>query len=159
MDYLWTPWRFAYVSTADKTPGCIFCEKAKQDDREALIVYRGSLCYVLLNLFPYNSGHVMVVPYAHTGELQKLPAPAATEMMQLLQKTEGVLRKVYKPEGMNLGMNIGKFAGAGVADHIHMHALPRWAADTNFVTVVGETRVLPEDLGTTWQKLRQEYHS
>jgi ATP adenylyltransferase len=155
MDYLFTPWRYAYISTAGKTTGCVFCEAAQRDDRDALIVHRGRNCFVILNAFPYTSGHVMIVPYAHLDQLQKLPAEAATEMMSLSQKMEGVLRAAYKPDGINLGMNIGAAAGAGVADHIHMHVLPRWIADSNFVTVLGETRILPEDLKVTWEKLRK----
>ena len=156
MDYLWTPWRYSYIKSADKTPGCVFCDAlALKNDREAFIVYRGEQCYVILNAFPYTSGHVMVVPYAHLDELQKLPAVAANEMMALSQKMETVLRKTYQPDGINLGMNIGKAAGAGVAGHIHMHVLPRWIADSNFMTIVGETRVLPETLETTWERLRK----
>lgn len=107
-----------------------------------------------MNSYPYNSGHVMVIPYAHLDELGKLPVPAAQEMMELCQKVEAALRQVYRPDGINLGMNIGKAAGAGVAGHIHMHILPRWTADSNFMTVVGETRVLPETLETTWERLK-----
>lgn len=154
MDYLWTPWRYAYVSTADKAPGCVFCGRLHQDnDRDALIVHRGDHNFVVLNKFPYTSGHVMVVPYEHVDELRKLSPAVAQEMMSLSQKLEDVLRKEYHPDGVNLGMNIGKAAGAGVAGHIHMHVLPRWVADANFVSVVGETRVLPEALDVTWERL------
>jgi ATP adenylyltransferase len=160
MDYLWTPWRYAYVSTADKAPGCVFCGRLQQtDDREALIVFRGEHNFVVLNKFPYTSGHVMVVPYEHVDELRKLGPEAAQEMMSLSQKLENVLRAVYHPDGINLGMNIGKAAGAGVAGHIHMHVLPRWVADANFVSVVGETRVLPESLDVTWERLHQALNS
>lgn len=156
MDYLWTPWRYAYVSTADKAPGCVFCQCMKEsDDREMLIVHRAKHNFIVLNKFPYTSGHVMIVPYAHLDELRKLPADAAQEMMTLTQKLETVLRDVYRPDGINLGMNIGKAAGAGVAGHIHMHVLPRWVADANFVSVIGETRVLPEALEETWRKIRE----
>jgi ATP adenylyltransferase len=155
MDYLWTPWRYAYVSTAEKTPGCIFCDLPKLgDDVRARIVYRGQNCYIVLNTYPYTPGHVMVVPFAHLDELQKLPVEAADEMIQLSQKMEQVLRQLYKPDGINLGMNIGKAAGAGVAGHIHMHVLPRWVADSNFVSVVGETRILPETLDTTYERIK-----
>src|SRR5206468_3350420 len=116
----------------------------------------GRDCYVVLNSYPYTAGHVMVVPFAHLDELQKLPTEAAHEMMDLGQRMEHVLRHVYKPDGINLGMNIGKAAGAGVAGHIHLHALPRWVADSNFMTVVGEARVLPESLETTWQRIREK---
>jgi ATP adenylyltransferase len=158
MDYLWTPWRFAYMSTAGKTPGCVFCQKvAEQNDERALIVHRGKHCFVILNAFPYTSGHVMVVPFEHTDELQKLSAEAATEMMALTQRLEGILRSLYNPDGLNLGMNVGKAAGAGVAGHIHMHVLPRWVADSNFMTTVGETRILPEALDVTYSRITQEF--
>ncbi len=156
MDYLWTPWRYAYVSATEKTFGCVFCEAPKEkDDEKARIVYRGEYCYVILNAYPYTPGHVMVVPYAHLDELQKLPSDAASEMMRLSQRMETVLRELYRPDGINLGMNIGKAAGAGIAGHIHMHVLPRWVADANFVSVVGETRVLPETLDVTWGRMRE----
>lgn len=155
MDYLWTPWRYAYVTGAEKATGCIFCDAPKLgDDEKARIVYRGHDCYIILNTFPYTPGHVMIVPYAHLDELRKLPSQAANEMMDLSQRMETVLRQQYHPDGINLGMNIGKAAGAGVAGHIHMHELPRWVADSNFLSVVGETRVLPETLDVTWKKIR-----
>jgi len=157
MDYLWTPWRFAYVTTASAASGCIFCDLPKLgDDTKARIVHRGKHCFIILNTFPYTPGHSMIVPYAHLDELQNLPTDAAQEMMELSQKMESVLRTLYKPDGINLGMNIGKAAGAGVAGHIHMHILPRWVADGNFMTVVGETRVLPESLDMTYQRIRSE---
>jgi len=158
MDYLWTPWRYAFVSTAHNLVGCLFCELPKLSDEEARIVHRGQHCFVVLNAFPYTSGHVMIVPYEHLDQLQKLSPEASQEMMGLCQKTEGVLRDVYGPEGVNLGMNIGKAAGAGIAGHIHMHALPRWLADANFMTVVGETRVLPESLDQTWNRLHTAFN-
>jgi len=155
MDYIWTPWRYAYVTAAQKTAECIFCDLPKSgDDEKAFIVYRGQLCYIVLNTFPYTPGHVMIVPFAHLDELQKLPADAAQEMMELSQRMEHVLRQLYNPDGINLGMNIGKAAGAGVAGHIHMHVLPRWVADANFLSVVGETRILPETLETTWKRMK-----
>jgi len=155
MDYLWTPWRYAYVTAGDKNTGCIFCDLPKLgDDVKARIVYRGRNCYIVLNTFPYTPGHVMVVPFAHLDELQKLPIDAAHEMMELSQRMECVLRQLYTPDGINLGMNIGKAAGAGVAGHIHMHVLPRWVADANFVSVVGETRILPESLEVTYERIR-----
>ena len=154
MDYLWTPWRYAFVTQAEKMQGCLFCNKASEkDDAKALIVHRGKHCYVILNAFPYTSGHVMVVPYQHLDEYQKLSDDAAVEMTMLSRKIEGILRRLYTPDGINLGMNIGKAAGAGVAGHIHMHVLPRWVADANFMTTIGETRMLPEDLPTTWKRM------
>ena len=156
MDYLWTPWRYAYVSGIDKTTGCVFCDLPRLgDDAKALIVYRGQHCYVVLNSNPYTAGHAMIVPFAHLDQLQKLPIEAAHEMMDLSQRMEHVLRQLYSPDGINIGMNIGKAAGAGVAGHIHMHALPRWVADANFMTVVGETRVLPEALATTYLRIKE----
>ncbi|MFZ0478407.1 MAG: HIT domain-containing protein [Terriglobales bacterium] len=155
MDYLWTPWRYAYVTGADRATACIFCDAPKLTDEQARIVHRGTHCFVILNTYPYTNGHVMIVPYAHLDELQKLPSAAADEMMALTQRMEVVLRSLYRPDGLNLGMNIGKAAGAGVAGHIHMHILPRWVADANFASVIGETRVLPETLEVTWQRIRQ----
>ncbi len=156
MDHLWTPWRYAYVTGADQKRGCVFCELPKETDQQALIVHRGEHCFVILNTYPYTNGHVMVVPYAHLDELAKLPTVAAQEMMALSQRMETVLRSLYRPDGINLGMNIGKAAGAGVAGHIHMHVLPRWTADASFMSVVGETRVLPETLEVTWERIRKE---
>jgi ATP adenylyltransferase len=155
MDFLWTPWRYAYVSTAGKPAACVFCDAPKLgNDDQARIVFRGQHCFIILNTYPYTAGHVMVVPYAHLDELSKLPVEAATEMMALSQRVESVLRELYHPDGINLGMNIGKAAGAGIAGHIHMHVLPRWVADANFMSVVGETRLLPETLDVTWEKMR-----
>jgi ATP adenylyltransferase len=155
MDYLWTPWRYAYVTNAEKTTGCIFCTLPQMgDDAKAHITHRGKHCYIVLNSFPYTPGHVMIVPFAHLDELQKLPEAAANEMIELTQRMEGVLRQLYAPDGINIGMNIGKAAGAGVAGHIHMHALPRWVADGNFVSVVGETRILPETLQMTYKRIK-----
>ena len=158
MDYLWTPWRYAYITNAAKgevsADRCIFCELPKLPDAEAKIVHRGEHCYIILNSFPYTSGHVMVVPFAHLDELQKLPSAAAEEMMALCQKMESILRQVYSPDGINLGMNIGRAAGAGIVGHVHMHVLPRWVGDTNFMTVTGESRVLPEALEETWRRIR-----
>jgi ATP adenylyltransferase len=160
MDYIWTPWRYAYVTAGPKSTGCIFCDLPKLgDDANARIVHRGQDCYVVLNTFPYTPGHVMVVPFAHLDELQKLPTETAHEMMTLAQKMERVLRQLYTPDGLNLGMNIGKAAGAGVADHVHMHVLPRWVADANFVSVVGETRVLPESLEVTYKRIKAALES
>ena len=158
MDYLWTPWRYTYITSTKEAPGCVFCHsKDEKDDRKAGIVYRGEHCYICLNAFPYTSGHVMVIPYEHLDELRKLPEDAAHEMMDLCQRTETVLRTLYHPDGINLGMNIGAAAGAGIAGHVQMHVLPRWIADANFMTVVGETRVLPESLDVTWERMRKAF--
>ncbi len=158
MDTLFTPWRFAYVTTANNPGDCVFCALIQaKNDEQALIVHRAKYCFVVLNAFPYTSGHTMVVPYEHVDQLQKLSSSAAEEMMALTQRLEGVLREIYRPDGLNLGMNLGKAAGAGVASHIHMHILPRWFADVNFMTSVGETRVLPEDLPTTYKRIREKF--
>jgi ATP adenylyltransferase len=155
MDYLWTPWRYAYVTSAAKDSGCIFCDLPRTgDDVKVHIVHRAQHCYIVLNTYPYTSGHVMIVPFAHLDELRKLPEAAAQEMMLLSQKTESVLGRIYSPDGINLGMNIGRAAGAGVAGHVHMHMLPRWVGDTNFMTVTAESRVLPESLEVTYQRIK-----
>jgi len=155
MDFLFTPWRYAYVTTAEKALECVFCAALQLgDDHKAGIIHRGRHCFVILNTYPYTSGHVMVVPFRHTDQLQKLEAPESHEMMDLAHRLEGILRELYRPDGLNIGMNLGKAAGAGVAAHIHMHVLPRWVADANFMSVVGETRVLPEDLETTYSRIR-----
>ena len=158
MDYLWTPWRYAYVSSTGKASECIFCHlQAMGDDEKALIVHHGQHNFIVLNAFPYTSGHVMVVPYQHVDRLTRLPADTLAEMTELSQRLEGILFEVYHPDGINLGLNIGKAAGAGVAGHIHMHVLPRWVADANFMSVVGETRVLPELLAETYARLKQKF--
>lgn len=158
MDHLFAPWRYAYVTGADQAPECVFCAALRlADDAKAGIVHRGRTCFVILNTYPYTSGHVMVVPYQHTDQLQKLESAAAHEMIELAQKLEGILRELYKPDGLNMGINLGKAAGAGVAEHVHMHVLPRWVADANFMSVVSETRVLPEDLQTTYQRIKARF--
>lgn len=158
MDYLWTPWRYQYITTSDKTCECVFCAAAKNpDDRETFVVHRAQFNFVILNRFPYTSGHVMVVPFQHVATLQELSEETLLEMFRMARDCERHLRAIYKPEGLNLGMNIGKSAGAGIAGHLHLHVLPRWTGDTNFMTVVGETRVLPEDLELTWERLKAEW--
>jgi ATP adenylyltransferase len=156
MEHLWSPWRFRYVTKADPgAGGCVFCDKLiSGTDEENLIVFRGRHNYVVLNLYPYTSGHLMIVPYQHLPLLEDLDVEAAGEMMELTREATRHLREIYKPTGLNIGMNLGESAGAGVAGHIHMHVLPRWVGDTNFMTAVGETRVMPEDLSDTWRKLR-----
>jgi len=158
MDYLWTPWRYQYVTTTGGGGDCIFCAAPKAgNDRAALIVHRAERNFVILNRYPYTSGHVMVVPYEHAAGLEELGGETLAEMMRLTRDAVRHLRAVYSPDGVNLGMNIGKSAGAGIAGHVHMHVLPRWTGDTNFMTVVGETRVLPEALETTWERLRAAF--
>jgi ATP adenylyltransferase len=157
MDYLWTPWRYRYMAeAAGKQTGCIFCSALeKKDDAETLIVFRGKKNFILLNRYPYTSGHMMIVPYAHIPDLKDCDAETLAEMMLLAQRAEGALAAAYKPDGFNLGMNLGRAAGAGVIGHVHLHVLPRWIGDANFMSVVGETRVEPEDLRTTYEKLRK----
>lgn len=159
MDRIWSPWRYAYVSQAAPSDACFFCEKsAETRDRENYVVFRGAHNLVLLNSFPYTTGHLLIAPYAHQPSLQELPAGTLHEMILLAQAAERHLRAIYKPQGLNLGVNIGECAGAGVAGHIHMHVLPRWPADSNFMTTIGETRVLPESLPDTWEKLQAAFH-
>jgi ATP adenylyltransferase len=156
MDYLWTPWRYAYIASASKDTSCVFCNAASAgDDKKNLIVFRGAKNFIILNAFPYTSGHVMIVPYAHVAELSAAEPETLSEMMQLAQRVQLALESAYHPQGYNLGMNLGRAAGAGVVGHLHLHVLPRWAGDANFMTVVGETRVEPEDLSTTYEKLRK----
>jgi len=158
MDHIWTPWRYQYMKevTSDKQPACIFCDAAaRQDDAETLVVYRGPKTFIILNRYPYTSGHVMIVPYAHVAELSSCDAETLSEMMQLARRVEAAFRANYKPDGMNLGMNLGRAAGAGVLGHLHLHMLPRWFGDSNFMAVTGETRVHPEELKTTYERLRK----
>ena len=158
MDYLWSPWRYRYLTGAEKSEGCIFCRIAAEDDDERnLIVFRAEFNFVVLNRFPYTSGHLMVVPYTHAPALSEVDEATCSEMMSLVRTSEAHLRAVYRPDGLNLGMNIGHSAGAGIAGHIHMHVLPRWHGDANFMTTVGETRVLPEELEVTWQRVRAAF--
>ena len=159
MDFLWSPWRYRYIKEGGAQGGCVFCaiaEAPAEKDDENLIVLRGEHNFVVLNRYPYTSGHAMVIPYQHWGALTEATEEALGEMMRWTRRLEGALRNQYRPEGVNIGMNVGKAAGAGVAGHIHMHALPRWIADSNFITTIGETRVLPEELDVTLEKLRGE---
>jgi ATP adenylyltransferase len=155
MDYLWTPWRYSYISQVGEPEACVFCAAGNPaaDPHVNLVVHRACHNFVILNRFPYTSGHVMVVPYQHLARLEDLNDETLVELVRLTQQSEKILRRVYRPDGINLGMNIGRSAGAGIAGHIHLHALPRWYGDTNFMTVVGETRVAPEELTVTWERL------
>ena len=184
MDHLWTPWRYAYVTGEDKArpklgvpeelaawPGdqdCVFCNliaaadygMANGMDREAAeasiyLLERGRSCYMVLNAFPYNSGHLMVVPYRHEPSLAALPLEEAEELLRMSRRAERVLREVYRPNGLNFGLNLGKAAGAGVTEHLHLHAVPRWLGDNNFMSVLAETRILPEMLEDSWRRLRE----
>ena len=154
MDYLWTPWRYQYLTKPGEPEGCIFCAAAAaSDDQAYLVVHRGRYNFVILNRYPYTSGHVMVVPNEHAATLEALPDDTLVELVRMCRDTEKHLKAIYRPEGLNIGINIGRAAGAGIAGHIHVHALPRWTGDSNFMTTVGETRVVPEDLEVTWQRL------
>jgi ATP adenylyltransferase len=154
MDYLWTPWRYRYIADAAKDEGCVFCAAlAMKNDAAALIVFRASKNFIILNRYPYTSGHVMIVPYAHSADLSGSDVDTLAEMMVLAQRIQAALEKTYHPQGYNLGMNLGRAAGAGVTGHLHLHVLPRWSGDSSFMTVVSETRVEPEDLSTTYAKL------
>jgi ATP adenylyltransferase len=155
MDYLWTPWRYHYIAGGAKDDRCIFCAAAEAgDDADSLIVLRARKNFVILNRYPYTSGHVMVVPYAHQATLTASEPETLGEMMALAQRIERALADLYHPNGYNMGMNLGRAAGAGIPGHLHLHILPRWIGDTNFMTTVGETRVEPEELTTTYQRLR-----
>jgi ATP adenylyltransferase len=157
MEVKWTPWRMAYIQREDGEE-CVFCHMpAADNDIENLIVWRGQYCYVVLNLFPYNTGHLMVVPYAHVGDLTELDGEAAYEMTSLAQKGIRALRLAFAPQGFNLGMNLGRIAGAGIADHLHLHIVPRWQGDTNFMPLIAGTKLIPELLEDTCQKIRQAF--
>jgi ATP adenylyltransferase len=153
MDHLFTPWRKDYIQTT-KAPGCVFCNAVNLTDEEALIVHRAEHSFVILNRYPYTNGHLMVVPYVHVDTIESLDPVIRAEMMELLTASMSVLRQVYQPQGFNLGGNIGSAAGAGIAEHVHLHVLPRWAGDTNFMTAVGNTRILPETIEDTWARVR-----
>ena len=163
MDRLWSPWRYDYIKgeggQADTKPACVFCALLAEagDDRDKFIVHRAAHNFVVLNIYPYISGHLMVVPYAHLADLDRVPKEATDELMDLAKRAQTALREIYRPQGFNLGMNLGKAAGAGVADHLHLHVMPRWTGDTNFMSTIAETRVLPEDLATTYDKLRKHF--
>ena len=154
-DRIWSPWRKAYVTSGARDPGCVFCRALESaDDPKSLVVHVAGRSFVVMNLYPYNAGHVMIAPRRHVGSLTEATAEELSEMMELARKLERVLSEAYKPDGINLGMNLGKAAGAGVADHIHLHMVPRWVGDTNFMTTVGGTRVIPEDPAEACAKLK-----
>ena len=151
--HLWSPWRFAHV-TGPGSSRCPFCDAPAEPITDSLVVHQGALAYVVLNRYPYNAGHLLVVPYRHQPTLSTLSPDELTELAVLCQRCEAVLQEVYGPEGINLGLNLGRAAGAGYAGHLHVHLVPRWNGDTNFMTVVAETRVLPEELHMTAGRLR-----
>jgi ATP adenylyltransferase len=165
MDRLWTPWRMAFIESASaRSDGpaapCFLCAMSTEDrarDREHLILYRGKRAFVLLNLYPYNTGHVMAAPYEHTGNFATLDSSTAAELIALTQRCVAVLEQAYRPEAFNVGMNLGKTAGAGVPEHLHVHVVPRWNGDTNFMPVIGNTKVLPESLEQTYDRLAPSF--
>ncbi len=160
MDYLWAPWRMPYLK-AEHSPmeGCIFCEKINQPDAEEHILYRGETCFVMLNRYPYSNGHMMIVPYAHVPSVQALDDDVLLEMLHLVRECLCILRKVDQPHGFNIGVNEGRAAGAGIAEHVHLHIVPRWSGDANYMTVVGHTRVIPEGLDTTYARLKPHFEN
>jgi ATP adenylyltransferase len=154
MKHIWSPWRRKYIESHGSGGGCIFCEALNQNDQQALIVARLPRAFAILNRYPYTGGHLMIVPVEHVDSIEKLPEETWLEMFALAKRALAALRKVYRTPAFNLGANIGEPAGAGVADHVHLHVVPRWSGDTNFMSVLGQVRVLPESLEDTWTKLR-----
>ena len=161
MQRLWSPWRSKYIASGvdSQAEGCVFCRIAANPDQDEtnFVLHRGEHAFVVLNLYPYITGHLMIVPYLHTSELDALAKEISDEMMDLAKRAQTALRAVYSPSGFNMGMNLGSAAGAGIADHLHIHMLPRWSGDTNFMTTVGESRVIPEALEATYAKLRDRF--
>ncbi|HLZ81792.1 MAG TPA: HIT domain-containing protein [Ktedonobacteraceae bacterium] len=157
MEHLWAPWRMAYIAPETPQPqGCIFCtQPAENRDEEHHILFRGEHCFMMLNLYPYNNGHLMIAPYQHVGTIEGLPQETLTELMTQAQLALKALRAAMKPDGFNMGINQGKVAGAGFADHMHLHIVPRWNGDTNFMPVVADTKVMPEHLDVVYQKLKE----
>jgi len=159
MDFLWSPWRYAYIASAGqngKAASCVLCiGDDPAHDRDRLVVHRGNRNFIILNLFPYTSGHLMVAPYEHLSSVVDASTEQTAEMMDLAKRAIATLTRVYDPQGYNVGMNLGHVAGAGVRDHFHLHVVPRWAGDANFMTITGETRVLPEELSTTYRKIKE----
>lgn len=158
MKHIWSPWRMLYIENSKKEKGCVFCgAQAKADGVENLIAFRGQNAYVILNRYPYTSGHLMVIPFGHISNLEELSPETRAEMMELASRCTTVLRKTYRTESFNMGINIGEAAGAGVLGHVHIHIVPRWHGDTNFMSTTGETRVLPEALEDTYQRVKEGF--
>jgi ATP adenylyltransferase len=158
MEHLWAPWRREYILNA-KGKACIFCEALRAEPKEALVVGKGEKSFVMLNKYPYNNGHLLVAPVRHVADLEALEPEEATDLMESVRRAVGILKQVYHPDGLNLGMNVGRVAGAGVDEHLHFHVLPRWNGDTNFMSVCAETRVISEALGVTWETLSPFFRS
>ena len=158
MDVLWSPWRYDYLTGSGpaESGGCVFCDilNDSASDEEKFIIKRAEFNFVILNIYPYGTGHLMIVPFAHIRDLDKADKNTTDEMMDLTKSAQVALGEIYQPEGFNIGMNLGKAGGAGVADHFHMHVLPRWFGDVNFMTAIGQTRTVPESLKTTYEKLK-----
>lgn len=154
MERLWSPWRHEYVTRKPEDCGCVFCDCLTAAEGRELIVFDGPTCFIILNLYPYNSGHLMVVPRRHVASLAHLSSEELTELAELTKRSEVALTEIYSPQGINIGMNLGRPAGAGVIDHLHVHLVPRWTGDTNFMSIVGNVRVLPEELPRTAERLR-----
>lgn len=161
MERLWAPWRMQYIQGIDKKDeGCVFCTKpSENDDRKNLILHRGKHCFVLMNLFPYNNGHLMIIPYLHTSDISNLDSDTSNELWQLLCMSKDVLTKAFKPDGYNIGMNLGRPAGAGIDQHVHLHIVPRWNGDTNFIPVLSETKVISQTLHETYDTLHVHFPS
>jgi ATP adenylyltransferase len=160
MKHIWSPWRMKYIETNHKEEGCVFCNaQTRKDGAGNLVAFRGERAFVVLNLYPYTSGHLMVVPFEHVATLEELDATARAEMMELTSQCMTVLKKTYHPQGFNMGANIGEAAGAGVPGHVHIHIVPRWGGDTNFMSTLGETRVLPEAIEDTYKRIREGFES
>lgn len=159
MDFIWSPWRYKYIAAAGAKPSsCVFCIGSDSTrDAERLVVYRGTHNFVILNLYPYTSGHLMVAPFAHLDRIDLATPEQLSELMALAQRAVVAMRKVYNPDGFNIGMNIGQSAGAGIREHFHLHVVPRWTGDANFMTITGETRVLPEDLSVTYRRMSEAF--
>jgi ATP adenylyltransferase len=158
MDYLWSPWRMKYIMQNENNAGCVFCKALEVEDGiNNLVVARGEHVFVIMNRFPYTSGHIMVVPKVHQPSFEDVDAATRTELMEIVTNSMKVLRNLYNPEGFNVGSNLGAAAGAGIADHCHFHIVPRWVGDTNFMSTLAGTRVLPESLEDTYQRLRQAW--
>ena len=159
MEFVWSPWRYDYMASAGKSAtSCVFCiGDDRSEDPARLILYRGDLNFVILNLFPYTSGHFMVAPMEHTARFEDAASDQLAEMMELAQRGMRALRTIYKPEGFNMGMNLGHCAGAGIREHFHLHVVPRWIGDANFMSITAETRVLPEELSVTYRRMAEVF--
>ncbi len=155
MDKLWAPWRMEYIGEVDDGDGCFLCEAAEADnEREQLMLWRNEASFAMMNRFPYNNGHLLVAPLQHTGDLEEMEPPQLAAQMELLQRCRRNLKEAVEPDGFNIGLNLGRSAGAGVTDHLHWHIVPRWEGDTNFMAVTGQTKVIPQALDDLWEILR-----